>query len=81
MRGYRALRPGFAGAECTAKSLAEFRARRREKIKIVFPGGAPQGGFSCPSGAIHLLYVGKTPSGLPPEPSEADPVGKGGATK
>ncbi len=24
---------------------------------MIFSGGAPQGGFSCPCGAIHLLYV------------------------
>ena len=30
-----------------------------EAIKIMFSGGPPQGGFSCPCGAIHLLYVGE----------------------
>ena len=29
------------------------------KIKIIFRRGAPQGGFSCPFGAIHLLYLAK----------------------
>ena len=27
---------------------------------MIFSGGAPQGGFSCPCGAIHLLYVGES---------------------
>ena len=36
--------------------------QQRKRFKIVFDRGAPQGGFSCPFGAIHLLYVGENTS-------------------
>ena len=42
--------------------LAEFAPAGANKIGIIFCGGAPQGGFSCPFGAIHLLYVTKNTS-------------------
>ena len=41
------------------QSLAEFAATGGKKTKIIFRRGAPQGGFSCPFGAIHLLYLAK----------------------
>ena len=39
------------------KSLAEFAASAAKRIQSIFCRGAPQGGFSCPFGAIHLLYL------------------------
>ena len=33
-----------------------------KQSQIVFDRGAPQGGLSCPFGAIHLLYVGENTS-------------------
>ena len=33
-----------------------------ERILIIFCLGTPQGGFSCPFGAIHLLYLAENPS-------------------
>ena len=32
------------------------------KVKTVFCRGAPQGGLSCPYGAIHLLYLAENTS-------------------
>ena len=45
---------------------------------IIFRRGAPQGGLSCPFGAIHLLYVAKNSShgatcGKGPAPVGPDP--------
>ena len=40
-----------------SKSLAEFAALAANEIKFILWRGAPQGGFSCPCGAIHLLYT------------------------
>ena len=44
------------------KSLAEFRRRSGEIIANRFSGDTPQGGLSCPCGAIHLLCVAKNTS-------------------
>ena len=43
------------------QSLPGFRRQAAETGRIIFPGGAPQGGLSCPFGAIHLLYAGENP--------------------
>ena len=54
-----------------------FPARAPERSRIIFRRGAPQGGLSCPSGAIHLLYVAKNSShGAACEKGPA-PVGAG----
>ena len=40
------------------KKTAETRRRNCAVVpKIIFCRGAPQGGLSCPFGAIHLLYL------------------------
>ena len=42
----------------TVKKASQSSLRmQRIKSKTIFGRGAPQGGFSCPCGAIHLLYV------------------------
>ena len=51
--------PGFS-PQAASQSFAA--RRRRKKVKWVFPGDTPQGGFSCPCGAIHLLRLGKNTS-------------------
>ena len=48
-----------------------FRRRSGEKMANRFSGDTPQGGLSCPYGAIHLLCVGKTHLGLRPSPEGA----------
>ena len=47
----------------TVKKASQSSPRmRRIESNFVFDRGAPQGGLSCPSGAIHLLYVGENTS-------------------
>ena len=46
----------------TGNSLTEFAVFAANNVIILFDRGAPQGGLSCPSGAIHLLYVDENTS-------------------
>ena len=47
-------------------------AQAPARICIIFPGGTPQGGLSCPSGVIHLLYAAKNP--FPEATCKKDPA-------
>ncbi len=55
----RATSGSKATLQCAKKASQSSSPAGDEAIKIIFGGGAPQGGFSCPCGAIHLLYVDK----------------------
>ena len=58
---YRNRRPKTAIADCRKKPR-RVRCVSSEKDSIIFCRGAPQGGFSCPFGAIHLLYLAENTS-------------------
>ena len=45
-------------SDCQKRLRRIFRVSGKQS-QIVFDRGAPQGGLSCPFGAIHLLYVGE----------------------
>ena len=53
--------PGTAGAQ-SVKKPRRVRCVSSERDSIIFCRGAPQGGFSCPFGAIHLLYLAENSS-------------------
>ncbi len=55
----RATSGSKATLQCAKKASQSSPPAGNEVIKIIFGGGAPQGGFSCPCGAIHLLYIDK----------------------
>ena len=61
--GERSQKPsGTAGGSLGGFAPCVSAASGGGKNVTIFPGGAPQGGLSCPFGAIHLLYGGKNSS-------------------
>ena len=49
--------PAFAGAPSVKKASQSLLPSQQIKFNFILRRGAPQGGFSCPCGAIHLLYT------------------------
>ena len=45
-----------------SKKLRFHFCESKNKVKLILRRGAPQGGFSCPFGAIHLLYLAQNTS-------------------